>query len=169
MDLNYTPLFAVFVSAVLAFITYLNYRLNKTLNIKNQLHNEKVKIYRDLIKIVVDIIAIMDKANRILLSNEINDKELKLMSILADEVDDKASVFHNFMIESYMVVPDHIAILLTDFSNFIHSEAIPATPENYLVQLKEIDTKTREMAEAIIGAFRDDLGTSKLNYKFGRN
>jgi hypothetical protein len=168
MDLNYTPLFAVIVSAVLAFITYLNYRLNKTLNIKNQLHNEKVKIYRDLIKIVVDIIAIMDKGTRVVLSNDTNEKGFELLPSLADEIDDKSRIFHNLMIESYMVVPDHIAKLLKDFSDFIYS-GIVTIPKDYLTQLEEMDNKTREMAEALIEAFREDLGTSKLNYKLGRN
>lgn len=100
------------VSAVLAFITFLNYRLNKTLNIKNQLHNEKVKLYRDLIKAILDIIAMMDKGNR---------------------------------------------IIITDF------------PTEYLTKIEKVDDKIRKMAESLIAAFRKDLGTSKLNYKLGRN
>lgn len=169
MDLNYTPLLAVMVSAVLAFIAYLNYRLNKTLNIKNQLHNEKVKLYRDLIKAILDIIAIMDKGNRIVLSNEVNDKGLQHLPALADKIDDKARSFHNLMIESYMVVPDHIAELLTEFSDFILTGINTDFPSEYSTQLEKVDNKTREMAELLIAAFRKDLGTSKLNHKLGRN
>lgn len=169
MDLNYTPLLAVFVSAVLAFLTYLNYQLNKTLNIKNQLHNEKVKIYRDLTRILVDMIDILDKGSKIILADEADDSKFTPLSPLADEIDDKTRVFRNLMIESFMVVPDHIANLLQDFSDFLHSEPIPATQEDYLVQLEVMDNKIREMAEKLVAAFREDLGTSKLNYKFGRN
>lgn len=167
MDQNYTSLLAVFVSGVLAFITYLNYRLNKTLNIKNQLHNEKVKIYRDLIKVVLEVITVMDEGNKLVLSDK-KEKSTRLGKV-ADELDNKSKNLHNLIIESFMIVPDRIAKLLTEFTDLIHLGPTGFIEKDYLTNLEEIDTIIREKAESLIEAFRDDLGTSKLNYKLGKN
>lgn len=60
------PLLSVFVSLVAAIISYYNYTLNKTLNFKNQLFNEKLRKYIELSRKLAEFIEILDQAGQTL-------------------------------------------------------------------------------------------------------
>lgn len=168
MNATYFSLITVIISAVLALLTYLNYSLNKTLNIKNQLYNEKMKLYRELIKLVSEMMIMLDQTDSFLSSYaNAHDRSVELLK-LPERIDDKVIEIDQLIIEAYMVVPDHVAELLLNFSIFLHQKEPEVSAENYNKLIVEMDARVRELGEGLIKSFREDLRISQLNHKLGK-
>jgi hypothetical protein len=158
-----TPLFTAVISMIAALISYFNYRLNKTLNIKNQLFNEKLKKYIELSRKLAELIELLQilgpNANRVF--SKTNHK-----SVVEEQMEKLKAVQQSIeymIIESYMLVPENIIRLMI---NFAENQNI-GLPDD----LSQIDTQAywdrnfeiREKAENLISAFREDLNVDKLS------
>lgn len=168
-DLSYVPVLAVVATLVIAFINYLNYRLNKTLNIKNHLYTEKLKVYRELTKLLSEMIQLHDKAIDLLDKGAENIETSEAIKACSDEINEKGMQIDKVIIEAYLLVPDRMVNFLRDFSEYIGQPVVGSqTLEEDLANLKAADQRIREKAEELIEALRDDIGTRRLNIKMTR-
>ena len=168
-DLSHVPVLAVVATLVIAFVNYLNYRLNKTLNIKNHLYTEKLKVYRELIKLLSEMIQIHDKAIVLLNNGAENIETSKALKSYSDEINEKGIEIDKLIIESYLLVPDRMINFLRDFSSYIGQPVKgSATLREDLATLIGVDKRIREKADELIEALREDIGTRKLNIKMTR-
>lgn len=168
-DLSYVPAFAVAATLVVAFINYLNYRLNKTLNIKNHLFTEKLKVYRELTKLLSEMIELHDQAIRVLDHGAENLATQASLRACSEAINEKGNQIDKLIIESYLLVPDRMVSFLRDFAEFIGQpvQGAPTLKED-LATLRVADLRIREKAEELIEALRDDVGTRRLNTKLTR-
>jgi hypothetical protein len=78
-----------------AIIAYFNYRLNRKLNIKNQLYNEKLKLYKDMTRMIGKAVLYVNKSE-ITLEKFMRDKESeKDLNQMANKIDDDADEFES--------------------------------------------------------------------------
>ena len=63
---NHIPAYAVAATLLIASINFLTHNLNRTLNIKSHSYAEKLKLYREFIKLLSEIILLQWKGIRIL-------------------------------------------------------------------------------------------------------
>ncbi|RAJ22368.1 hypothetical protein [Pedobacter cryoconitis] len=168
-DLSYVPVLAVAATLIIAFVNYLNFRLNKTLNIKNHLYTEKLKVYRELTKLLSEMIRLHDKAIDLLDKGAENIETSKALNACSDEINEMGIQIDKLIIEAYLLVPDRMVNFLRDFSEYIGQPVAgsPTLAED-LATLRAADQRIREKAEELIGALREDIGTRRLNTKMTR-
>jgi len=168
-DLSYIPVLAVATSAAIALVNYFNYRLNKTLNIKNHLYTEKLKVYRELTRLLSEMIQLHDQAINILDNGAENTETSLALKSSSEKINEKGMDIDKLIIEAYLLVPDRMVNFLRDFSEYIGQPvAGSATLEEDLATLRNADHRIREKSEELIEALRDDIGTRRLNIKMTR-
>jgi len=169
IDLSYVPLLAVAATAVIALINYFNYRLNKTLNIQNHLHAEKLKIYRELVKLISDMITLHNNGAQIAAKTTHDDQSATRIREYADTIDAKGLEIDALIIEAYLLVPDIIVEQLRKFSEFLHQPVSETgTLESLQQNILKAEQLFRDQAEELIELFREDIGTRRLNQKLTR-
>lgn len=168
-ELSYIPVLAFAASAAIALVNYFNYRLNKTLNIKNHLYTEKLKVYRELTRLLSEMIQLHDHAINILDNGAENIETSLALTSCSEKINDKKIQIDMLVIEAYLLVPDHMVIFLRDFSEYIGQPvAGSATLKEDLTTIRNADQRIREKSEELIEALRSDIGTRRLNIKMTR-
>jgi hypothetical protein len=158
------PLLAVFVSLAAAIISYYNYTLNKTLNIKNQLFNEKLRKYIELSRKLAEFIELLDQAGPTLNQSQHDGSVKALLLEQAGKADGLGKEIEYLVIDAHMLVPEKVIGLLMDF---VSNQNIGGGGE-----LSRLDRESywkndkifRSKAEALILAFREDLQVEKLSF-----
>lgn len=166
INLSYVPLLTLCAPVAIAIISYYNYSLNKSLNIKNHLHAEKLKKYGELLKLISEMIVLLNQVSIIDQKKITNPDSFSELPNLADKIDEKIQEIDARIIESYLVIPDKMVSTLRNFSEFLHQPTPTIkSQDDFIEQVKQMDTKVREESEKVIEAFRLDLGTRRLNQK----
>jgi len=161
------PSLPVLVSLVAAIISYYNFSLNKTLNIKNQLFNEKLKKYIELSRKLAEFIELLDKAGPILNRAETDAKAAEELKIQAERFDKIGLEIEYLVIDAHMLVPEKVVTLLLDFVRTQNLGSGYLSSSNTKTFWKN-DELIREKAEQLILAFRDDLHVDKLSFSLAR-
>ena len=167
MNQSYISLIGLIIAIIGIGISILNYKLNKTLNIKNQLYNEKFKQYRLLTKALSELITLIEKFDNIFSLKDKNLQKAENQLIeLAVEVDNKCYEIDYLFTEAHLIVPDNILKLLDDLSEYLIHSNIDNPESNFEKVYRENEDKIRDIAKNLILSFRKDLGIIKLNLKF---
>ncbi|QKJ30871.1 hypothetical protein HQ865_14310 [Mucilaginibacter mali] len=163
----FAPLLTGIISIAVAVISYYNYRLNKTLNIKNQLFNEKLKKYIELSRKIAEFVELLDiigpKIN-LLSSAAGNIHELEELGLKANEI---GLGIQYLIIESHMLVPEEIIKRMTVFAECQNLGLPHDLTKVNSTTYWEHDQDIRKKGEDLIMALRNDLGVEKLSVKFG--
>ena len=154
---------AVAVSFCIALIAYFNFRLNRTLNIKNTIYNEKAKLYREITKKVASLILFLQENEEDIKGSILNKNKTELDKIIV-EIDKCRSEVDFLLIESWMLIPGSILNLMTKFSNII-SDTQPYLPTYTLQDYTTSIENVKQQGEFLIKQFRKDLQVEDLNKK----
>ncbi len=158
------PLLAVFVSLAAAVISYYNYTLNKTLNIKNQIFNEKLKKYIELSRKFAEFIELLDQAGPTLNRSKHDSSVKDLLLEQAKKADLLAKEIEYLVLDAHMLVPEKILRLLMDFVSFQNFGAGGKLSQVDDESFWANDELARNSAEKLILAFREDLHVERLSF-----
>ncbi|MET4141651.1 hypothetical protein [Pedobacter sp. UYP1] len=155
-DLKPTDI-AIIVSIAAFIISLLNYRLSKTLNIRNQLYTEKFKIYEKITGNIYEFMEIIDRVSRAKKRDGLTEERLL---DFADQIDAKALELDALYAKAHLIVPDSILKRLDDLMEYlIHEHEDSKFSEVFEIH----EEKIRALAKQLIFSFRKDLGIQKLN------
>lgn len=161
-------IFTSSISIVAALVSYLNYRLNKTLNVKNQLFNEKLKKYIELSRKIAEFMELLDNIWPMIYEKEPKQRESLELKELSDKANNIGLSIVFLIIESQMLAPENVIKLMTEFAEFqnlgLPNDLTTVHSKIYF----EADVNIRNKGETLIKAFRDDLGVEKLNLKLAK-
>lgn len=163
----FIPGIAAFISLAAAVISYYNFTLNKTLNIKNQLFNEKLKKYIELSRKLAEFIELLDVAGPTLNQSQRDPSVKEQLLEQAAKADHLGKEIEYLVIDAHMLVPEKIIKQLMEFvttQNMGGSDISGTTNERYWKN----DELFREKAEALIIAFREDLHVEKLSFTLSK-
>lgn len=165
MNQYFVTIFTGSISIVAALISYFNYRLNKTLYIKNLLFNEKLKKYIELSRKIAEFIELLDVIGPTV--NAFNSKTVDA-NVLA-ELHKKATAIglsiEYMIIESHMLVPENILKVMIDFAEYQNLGLPYCLTKVESAVYWEKDQIIRRKAEMLINAFREDLSVDRLSLK----
>lgn len=162
------PGIAVFVSLAAVVISYYNYTLNKTLNIKNQLFNEKLKKYIELSRKLAEFIEMLDIAGPTLNRSQSDASVKDQLIAQAEKADRIGKEIEYLVIDAHMLVPEKIIKLLMEF---VTNQNVGVGSELSKLSVKsfwENDEVMRQKAENLILAFREDLHVDRLSFTLSR-
>jgi len=155
---------AVIISTVTALIAYFNYRLNKSLNIRNNVYNEKLKLYREISKAIASLIIFLQETEINIRFDTLNN-ESELQSI-SENIEEKCVKIDYLFLEAYMITSNHIFTVMQELSDKIadvrplHTGLI--TLEKYKQNVKGINNQ----GEILLSALRSELKIEKMNKPF---
>lgn len=158
-----TLLIAFLAIIVSALVAYFNYRLNKSLNVKNHIFNEKAKLYREITKKIASLISFLQE-NEISIENPILSKNKIELDRITLEIDKLRNDVDYLLIEAYMLMPEYILNLMREFSEVIldtRPSLSTYTLEEYITSVKNVT----QQGENLITEFRKDLQVESINKK----
>ncbi len=155
---------AVIISTVTALIAYFNYRLNKSLNIRNNLYNERLKLYREISKAIASLIIFLQETEINIRFDTLNN-ESELQSI-SENIEEKCVKIDYLFLEAYMITSNHIFTVMQELSDKI-ADVRPLhigliTLEKYKQNVKGINNQ----GEILLSALRSELKIEKMNKPF---
>ena len=151
----------IVVSVSTAFIAYLNYRLNRLLNIRNNLYNEKLKLYREISKAVAALIIFLQETEiNVRFETLYNEEELQTIS---KNIEVKCVIIDQLFFESYMMISTHVFENMSRFSEQL-ADVRPLhigiiTIKDYEKNVHNIHTQ----GEILLSNLRKDLKIERLN------
>ncbi|MGN8059718.1 hypothetical protein ACTJKN_25805 [Pedobacter sp. 22163] len=155
-DLKPTDI-AITVSLAAFVISLLNYRLSKTLGIRNQLYTEKFKMYERVTGNIYEFVAIIDRVSAAKKRGELTQQQFLYF---ANQVDTKALELDGLYARAHLIVPDFILTQLDDLMEYLIHEH---EDRNFSEVFDVHEEKIRELSKELIFSFRMDLGIQKLN------
>jgi hypothetical protein len=154
----FTAIITLTVGLMATAFTYKNYHLNKTLNIKNNLFNEKLKVYREMSKNLVELIVELDE-----MENDLIHKNTATLEAHASWVENKCKQINAQVIEASVILPKKILMQLSEVIELLYFSCGKKTSENELSEYQQQVDSLRKSAKKILKLFRKDLGIKTLN------
>lgn len=156
----FTALVTFTVGAMATFLTYKNYQLNKTLNIKNHLFNEKLTLYREISKNLGELIVELDEMEK-----DFNKADPETLEKHASWIEEKCKLINALILEGSVLLPKLALLHLIKLTNFLFTPPNVYREGEELQQYKEIVDELRFEAEKVLKFFRKDLGIKSLSDK----
>ncbi|TCD00269.1 hypothetical protein EZ449_20970 [Pedobacter frigidisoli] len=158
------PGLTITISVAAAVISYYNYRLKKTLNIKNQLFNEKLKKYIELSRKLAEFIELLDVAGPTLNQSQHDHSVRELLLEQAEKANRLGQEIEYLVIDAHMLVPGKIISQLMDFVTTQNMGGTGELSKMDRVSYWKNEELFRKKAERLIRAFREDLHVEKLSF-----
>lgn len=152
---------AIIISILTVLIAYLNYQLNKSLNIRNNLYNEKLKLYREISKAIASLIIFLQETEVNIRFDTLYDQS-ELQSI-SEKIEEKCVIIDYLFLESYMITSNNIFTIMQILSDKL-ADVRPlhigiVTLEKYNQDMKNI----HKQGEELLSALRSELKIEKMN------
>ncbi|MDO9000031.1 MAG: hypothetical protein Q7W45_09720, partial [Bacteroidota bacterium] len=151
------------ISIITVILAYCNYRLNRILNIKNQLYNEKLKLYRKISKKIAELIFFIDKREDVLAKHLKGNDQSNNLLLIAEKIDSDVRGIEILMIEAHMLAPLTILSLMQEFTDCVYISYPEMHRKDVFEEYIEATNKLRNQGENLIEFFREDLRVAKLN------
>jgi len=154
----FTALITLSVGIMATAFTFKNYRLNKTLNIKNNMFNEKLKVYREISKNLGELIVELDEIEK-----ELSKNNAQILDKHAIWVDCKCKQINVQILEASVILPKKVLLRLSKLIEILYFSGETAVDQNDHQLYQEKVNELRESAKDILKLFRKDLKIKTLN------
>jgi len=158
----------LFASLGALIFSLLNFRRNKRLDNENHLYKTKMEIYSKLLGELSEFINCYEDS--ILKAQEYLDNRAVVtaeeLDRAADDIDEAAIDFINFIVKNSLVIPVGVTNHLEDFANYLTRIDMPDEDKISKATIKDLDkeiTVIIEKANRINDLLRDDLQIEQLN------